>query len=82
MDFEKLTDEQKAKARACRSEEELMALAETEGVELSDDQLEAVSGGVNWPDCPTYLPGQNAPIPEALSNNPRVVHLIRSNVTL
>ncbi|MDO4797061.1 MAG: hypothetical protein Q4A01_03470 [Coriobacteriales bacterium] len=82
MDFNKLTNKQKAKARACKTAEDLAALAEEEGMDLSDEQLNAVTGGVNWPDCPTYQPGQNAPIPEALSNNPRVVHLIRSNVTL
>ena len=80
--FENVSGETRAKAQNCQSEEELAALAKETGVELSDDQLEALTGGVNWPDCPTYQPGQNAPIPEALSNNPRVVHLIRSNVTL
>lgn len=46
MEFTDLTEEQKAKARACQSREELLELAKSEGVELSDDQLDSVSGGV------------------------------------
>ena len=45
MDFENLTDEQKAKAQACKTPEEMLALAREEGYELSDEQLDAVSGG-------------------------------------
>ena len=45
MEFSELTPEQKAKARACSTPEELAALAEAEGVELSDEQLEGISGG-------------------------------------
>ena len=40
-----LTDEQIAKIKACKNQEELFALAKAEGIELSDEQLEAVSGG-------------------------------------
>ena len=40
-----LTEEQKAKVNACNSSEEILQLAMQEGVELNDDQLEAVSGG-------------------------------------
>lgn len=61
MDFEGLAPELKEKARACKTPEELMALVQAEGVELSDEQLEAVSGGVDWIDdctevgaCPEY----------------------------
>ena len=84
MGISKLTLRQKEKARACESAEELAAFAAEEGMELSEEQLDGVYGGINWPDCPTYQPGSNAgePIPEALSNNPRVVHLIRSEVRL
>lgn len=45
MDFEKLTDDQKAKARACKTPEQMLELAREEGYELSDEELEAVSGG-------------------------------------
>ena len=51
-----LTKEQIAKVKACKSQEELLAMAKEEGIELSDEQLEAVSGGVcsatTMPDCP------------------------------
>ena len=40
-----LTDEQIAKLKACKNTEEIMAAAKEEGVELNDEQLEAVSGG-------------------------------------
>ena len=39
------TDEQIAKIKACKNQDELLALAKQEGVELSDEQLEAVNGG-------------------------------------
>ena len=45
-----LTPEQMEKARACKSAEELMELAKSEGVELSREQLDAISGGT-WYDC-------------------------------
>ncbi len=40
-----LTKEQIEKARNCKSNEELIAMAKEEGVVLSDEQLEAVNGG-------------------------------------
>ena len=49
QDFNDLTEEQKAKALACKSTEELIALAEAEGVELTEEQLKLVSGG--WTPC-------------------------------
>ena len=57
MKLDNLTPEQMEKAKACTSAEELMALAKEEGVELSDEQLEAVAGG-SWSgsnlDCNHY----------------------------
>ena len=53
MEFKDLTPEQQAKARACKTPEELLALAKAEGYELSDEDLEMVSGGWNnTPTCP------------------------------
>ena len=49
MEFTDLTEEQKAKALACKSSEELIALAEAEGIELTDEQMKAVSAG--WTPC-------------------------------
>lgn len=40
-----LSEEQIAKVKACKSHEELMALAKAEGVELTNEQLEAINGG-------------------------------------
>ena len=40
-----LSEEQIAKLKECKNQEEMLAVAKEEGVELSDDQLEAVSGG-------------------------------------
>ena len=40
-----LTEEQIAKVKACKNSDELLALAKAEGVELTDEQLAAISGG-------------------------------------
>ena len=40
-----LTEEQIAKVKTCKSQEELLKLAKEEGIELTDEQLTAVSGG-------------------------------------
>ena len=40
-----LSEEQIKKVEACKSSDEILALAKAEGVQLSDEQLEAVSGG-------------------------------------
>ena len=41
-----LTEEQIAKIKECKNQEELLKLAKEEGIELSDEQLAAVNGGV------------------------------------
>ena len=40
-----LSEEQIKKVEACKSSEEIINLAKAEGIELTDEQLEAVSGG-------------------------------------
>ena len=40
-----LSQEQIQKLNACRSSQEILELAKKEGVQLTDEQLEAVSGG-------------------------------------
>ena len=40
-----LTEEQIKKVEACKSPDEILALAKAEGIELNDQQLEAVTGG-------------------------------------
>ena len=61
-----LSEEQIEKARACKNQEELLAAAKEEGLELTDEQLEAIAGGgacnaggggvsitINRPDAPS-----------------------------
>ena len=45
MNYDDLNPELIEKAKACTSAAELVALAKSEGIELSDDELEAVAGG-------------------------------------
>lgn len=40
-----LSEEQIAKVKACKTIEELLKLAKEEGIELTSEQLEAISGG-------------------------------------
>ena len=52
-----LTAEQIEKIKACKTSEEILALAKKEGIELTEEQLEAVSGGcggdkeIKCPEC-------------------------------
>lgn len=48
MDYKDLTPEQIEKAKACKSAEDLVALAEQEGYELNDKELAAIAGGSMW----------------------------------
>lgn len=45
VDINIFTPEQIEKAKAAKSAEELLALAQEEGIELTDEQLNAVAGG-------------------------------------
>ncbi len=40
-----LSEEQIAKIKSCKNSEDLLSLAKVEGVELTDEQLSAISGG-------------------------------------
>ena len=40
-----LSEEQISKVKACKNSEELLALAKEEGIELTEEQLTAISGG-------------------------------------
>lgn len=46
--YSELSDELKEKAAACTSAEELMKLAQDNMVDLSDEEVEAISGGMDW----------------------------------
>ena len=48
MNIENLTPEQIEKAKLCQTAEELVVFAEQEGIELSDAQLDSLSGGACW----------------------------------
>ena len=48
--FKDLTPKQMEKARACKNADDLVELANEEGVDLSDEQLDAIAGGT-WYDC-------------------------------
>ena len=58
--FNTLTEEQKKKAEAAKSPEELLAIAKEIGYEMSAEQLGAVAGGdKSWcsDDCPFCVHG-------------------------
>ena len=45
MDFENLTPEQITRAKTCKSAEELAQLVDEYGYELTDEELDSISGG-------------------------------------
>ena len=55
--YDGLSDELKAKITTCKTADELIELAKSEGIELTDEQLDAISGGYLWwvtDDCDDY----------------------------
>ncbi len=48
MNYTDVPDSIRERAMACKSPEELLSLAKEEGYELSDEDLDAVSGGEDW----------------------------------
>ena len=50
MNFKELSLELQAKVKACKTPEDLLELANDEGYELSEEELDAVSGG-SWHPC-------------------------------
>jgi len=44
--YDSLTEEQKEKMKACKTAEELSAFATEENIELPDDAMDMISGGV------------------------------------
>ena len=51
MNFENVPDSLKKRAEACKTPEELLALAAEEASELTDEELKAINGGVLFQDC-------------------------------
>ena len=52
MSFDDLSPEIKEKAAACKTTEDILALANEVGYELSEEELDAISGGKIW--CWSY----------------------------
>ena len=52
MKFEDLTPEQQERAKACKTPEEVFALAKEVGYELSEEEIDSISGGSSW--CVAY----------------------------
>jgi hypothetical protein len=53
MEYNDLSDEQKAKVAKCKTPEELLALAKEEGYALNDEEIDAASGG-KWDGVPAH----------------------------
>ena len=69
-----LTDEQKEKAKECKTPEELMAFAGKEGLELPDELIEGVAGGLvpppsYWDSIIERLEWQEQPEPDLLKED-------------
>ena len=45
--YDSLSDDLKAKVANCKTADELMEFAKSEGIELTDEQMDAISGGVD-----------------------------------
>ena len=58
MDRKELTPELQEKLKECKTPEELIELAKREGYELTDEQIESISGGGGrWSgDCEGFKP--------------------------
>ena len=55
MQYKDLTEEQKSKVAGANSPEAILEIAKAEGYELTDEELEGISGGNFWIDeywCP------------------------------
>ena len=76
MDFNELTDEQKKKMLSANTSEELLALIESEGIELTDEELESVSGGKIWGNDSSNDSGLGIQCPECGSKDVRVEYWV------
>ena len=46
--FDNLSEETKAQLVAAKTPEEILEIAKREGIKLSEEDLEAISGGSHW----------------------------------
>ena len=51
VNYEDVPDSIRKRAEACKTPEELLALAAEEGYELTDEELKAINGGTLYQDC-------------------------------
>ena len=49
--FENLSEETKTKLVAAKTPEEVLEIAKSEGIKLSEEDLETISGGNAWTSC-------------------------------
>lgn len=56
MEFDELSEKQKADALACKTPEEILELAKEEDYDLSDEELQGVAGGWGEAECPDKAP--------------------------
>jgi len=57
MNFDELTPEQQERIQACTTPEEVFALAREQGHELTEEEIDAISGGDNaWGNKPKNVP--------------------------
>lgn len=52
MELDNLSPEIQEKVKTCKTPEEVIELAKEEGYELSNEELEGISGGWGDPNCP------------------------------
>ena len=62
MDFKNISPELQSKARKCNTPEEILNLAKEEGYALSEEELQALSGGAEWR-CTDQACGEYYPCP-------------------
>ena len=54
MSHDDLTPDLKERARACTTSEEVRDLAQESGCEFSDEELDVISGGIDYNSCNAY----------------------------
>ena len=63
MNFDELSPELQKRAQTCKTPEEVLNLAREEGYELSDDELQSISGGMKWrcedKTCSDFVPAHS-----------------------
>lgn len=57
--YNNLTEEQKKKVKACKDQKELLRVMSEESIELTDEQMEAISGGGPLADWADSLPDED-----------------------